>query len=150
MLCYTWEINIFIFLYYIYNQQGHFFWVLRFQRLLWYFLCLYFLCHIPCHINKSLNYVRRNDLEFHKLENILIEIFIKKSKSVVIACHYKPPNSSKYLTKDHNELFDNALLRYCSEDKETIILGDINTDFQKQSDNKEIKMLLKQYGLTQL
>ena len=46
------------------------------------------------------------------------------------------------LPSNHNEIFENALSSYCSENKETIILGEMNVDYLKQNDNNEFKMLL--------
>ena len=37
-----------------------------------------------------------------------------------------------------------------SEDKETIVMGDLNVNYRKNSDNKEIKRIIKQYGLKQV
>ena len=42
----------------------------------------------------------RPDLEYDKIEAIWIEIFIPKSRPVLICFMYRPPDTSKYLNQD--------------------------------------------------
>lgn len=105
---------------------------------------------VAVYVRKDIDYVRRIDLENDSLENIVIEIIINKSKNFLIATHYRPPNTSKYLCKNFKEEFDKSLSLYCSESKELILLGDMNVDYQKQNDNKDIKSIIQVNGLTQI
>ena len=105
---------------------------------------------VAIYIKDNINYIRRTDLENNKLENIVIEIIINKSKNVLITTYYRPPNTSKYLTTNYNEHFEESLSLYCSESKEIILLGDLNVDYLKPRDNKEIKAILQQKGFTQI
>ena len=105
---------------------------------------------VGCYVKENVNYIRRKDLENKKLENIVIEILINNSKNVLIATHYKPPNNSKYLCHNFNDLFNESLSLYCSESKEVILLGDLNTDYLKKNDNKDVKSIIHQNGFTQI
>lgn len=104
---------------------------------------------VAMYVKDSINYIRRTDLESETLENIVIEIILSTSKDFLIASYYKPPQSSKYLQKNYNELFNESLTRL-SLSKEVILLGDLNVDFLKASDNREFKSVLKENGFTQI
>lgn len=105
---------------------------------------------VAVYVKENISYIRRKDLESENIENIVIEIIIKESKNVLIATHYRPPNSSKHLCKDFNDIFNESLSRCCSESKETILLGDLNADYLKKNDNKELKSIIQQNGFTQI
>ena len=105
---------------------------------------------VGVYVKKNVSYIRRKDLENENIENIVIEIIIKESKNVLIATHYRPPNSSKHLCEKFNDIFNESLSLYCSESKETILLGDLNADYLKKSDNKELKTIIHQNGFTQI
>ena len=80
----------------------------------------------------------------------MIEIIVNKSKNIVITTHYRPPNTSKYLPINHNELFSESLSLSSAESKEVILLGDLNANYLKPSDNKEIKAIIRHNGFTQI
>lgn len=105
---------------------------------------------VALYVKDSINYVRRTDLESRELENIVIEIVLSTSKNFLITTLYKPPQSSKYLQNNFTELFNESLTLLSNESKETILLGDLNVDFLKPNDNKEIKLSLKENGFTQI
>ena len=105
---------------------------------------------VAVYIRDGINFNRRFDLEDENIENITIEVFVNKSKSFLISTFYRPPNSSKYLHKNFNKLFNDILSLLMELKKEIIIMGDMNTDYLKTNDNKEIKDIIKLYGLTQL
>ena len=105
---------------------------------------------VGVYVKENVSYIRRKDLENENIENIVIEIIIKESKNVLIATHYRPPNSSKHLCEKFNDIFNESLSLYCSESKETILLGDLNADYLKKSDNKELKTIIHQNGFTQI
>lgn len=105
---------------------------------------------VALYVKDSINYIRRTDLESQELENIVIEIVLSTSKNIFITTLYKPPQSSKYLQNNFNELFNEFLMHLSDESKECILLGDLNCDFLKPADNKEMKLTLSEYGFTQI
>ena len=105
---------------------------------------------VAVYVKENISYIRRKDLENENIENIAIEIITKESKNVLIATHYRPPSSSKHLCKHFNDIFNESLSLYCSESKETILLGDMNADYLKKNDNKELKSIIQQNGFTQI
>jgi len=105
---------------------------------------------VAVYVHEDVNYIRRFDLESSDLENIVIEIVLNKSTNIIIATHYRPPNSSKYLLKTFSESFEKSLSFYCRESKEVILLGDMNVDYLIRKDNADIKSIIVQNGLTQI
>ena len=92
----------------------------------------------------------RNDLEHDNLECIWIEIFEKNAKSFLVRTMYQTPVQSKYLPKDFERYLNNMLLIATSESKEINLLGDLNVNYHKKCDHKEIKEIFKLYVLRQI
>lgn len=105
-------------------------------------LCIY--------IRNDLNWQRRYDLEKDEIEMVVIEIFIKCAKSLILSAVYRPPDSSKYLNRDFNFVFNDSITTILSENKEFILSGDMNCDFLKEPDHRDIKDCLKMNGFKQL
>ena len=105
---------------------------------------------VAAYVKNTINYVRRADLESRKLENIVIEIILKNSNNFLITTHYRPPQSSNYLQSNYHELFSESLALLSDESKEVILLGDLNVNFLKPTENREIKSILHENGFTQL
>ena len=99
------------------------------------------------YVKDSINYIRHTDLEIDTLENIVREIVLTTSKNFFVTTLYKPPQGSKYLQSNFDEMF-NELLKVLSL-YETILLGDLNVDFLKPSDNKAIRSRLFENGFIQ-
>ena len=95
-------------------------------------------------VSDRISWQRRLDLENKKIECIWIEIFQKNAKSFLLSSIYRPPDSSKYLLSDFNYSFDEML------SKEFIIMGDMNINYLKKTDHREIKSIIRLYGLVQL
>ena len=100
-------------------------------------------------IRTELNYKRRRDLEEDDIESIFIEIFPKNSKSFVVGTIYRPPDSSKHLSKNFDTVLSNLLKDMDSTRKEIIILGDINVDYLKTT-HQSIKDAFILNGFSQL
>jgi exonuclease III len=101
-------------------------------------------------IKDNIRWERRCNLERDNLESIWIKVFIKNSKSLLLATCYRPPEGSEYLLVDYNENF-NDMLRGCTqESKETIILGDFNVNYLKKNEHKGIKAIFQLYGFNQI
>ena len=105
---------------------------------------------VICYIRDDLKWQRRNDLEQPGIECIWIELYLKNSKSILIAIIYKPPDSSKHLDKKFTEKLDSVISISTNENKESLIIGDINCDYLVPNDHKEIKDIFKFNGFKQV
>ena len=105
---------------------------------------------VAVYLKDNIEWQRRSDLEREAIENIWIEIFIPKSKSILLGIFYRPPGTSKYLAADFMATF-NEMLTYCSsENKEAILLGDFNVNYLNNGQDKEIKDAFRLYGFKQI
>jgi len=100
-------------------------------------------------IRDDLKWQRRTDLE-NGIESIVIEIFLKKSKPLIICIMYRPPDSSLHSVQNFETHLNDFLTTSITEDKETILLGDLNVDYNKRNDHKPIKDMFTLVGLVQL
>ena len=105
---------------------------------------------VGVYIKEGTNYLRRTDLEVANIECIWLEILLPLTKSFIIGILYRPPDSSKHLNKNFNNTFCNRLASINSENKEIIVLGDINCDYLKAKDHHELKDSLTLNGFKQL
>ena len=101
------------------------------------------------YIGDHLNFDKRPDLEVDGIECCWIEIFVKKSKSLLVGVLYRPPDSSSYLSENFELLLDEMLSTAVAEEKETILMGDINCDFLKRNDHRNVKNTFSSYGFKQ-
>ena len=104
---------------------------------------------VGTHIKNGIPYTRRVDLETDDLEIIWLEINFKIVNRLLLE-YYIAPDSSKYSNKKFLKSLTDVLNRLSYEDKETILMGDINCDYLKDSDHREIKNLFVSYGYKQL
>ena len=56
------------------------------------------------YIKESIDWVRRDDLESDSIESIWLDVFVKNSKSFLLATCYRPPDGSNYLPPDLTQL----------------------------------------------
>ena len=105
---------------------------------------------VAMYIMNNLKWIRRNDLEDLNSECISIEIFPENAKSILLGTIYRPPDSSKYLHKLFNEHFENMLSTVISESKESILMGDMNIDYNKRKVNNDMKDIINSYGFRQI
>ena len=103
-----------------------------------------------CYICNDIGWQRRKDLGKDNIEAIRVEIFIKKSSPFLVSIIYRPPDTSRYLESDFENAFLDMLDDSNYENKETILLGDINVNCQNKSDNKEMKRIISQHGFKQV
>jgi hypothetical protein len=89
-------------------------------------------------------------LEKDDLETIWLEICFKNAKKFLICVLYRPPDSSKHTNKNFVESLCFVLNAIAEENKETTLLGDINCDYLKDNDHRDIKDLFIAYGYKQL
>ena len=83
-------------------------------------------------------------------ESICLQIFEKNAKSFLITAFYRPPSGSNYLSETFNDSFNELLTTIDSKCLESILMGDANVNFAKESDNKDFKTLLISKGYKQL
>lgn len=105
---------------------------------------------VGCFIRSDIDWQRRSDLESPEIESIWIEVFQKNTSSILICITYRPPDTSKHLHPEFNDKLSDILEIGLAENKETIIIGDINCDFLKPTNNKSIKEILKRFGFKQI
>lgn len=101
-------------------------------------------------LRDDLNWQRRTDLEAVENESIWVELLIKHSKSILLCICYRPPDTSKHLHKAFNSEFNNSITTALAENKEIIIIGDFNCNYLQQSDQTDLKDLMKINNLKQM
>lgn len=101
---------------------------------------------VGAYIKNEVPYTRREDLEKDGLELIWLEIAFKNCRSFIIGVLYRPLTAHKHFTKSLRDVLNIITL----ENKETILLGDINCDYLKDNDHRDIKDLFITQGYKQL
>ena len=81
------------------------------------------------YVRNGINYKLRDDLLSDEIEGIFLEISPKKSKHFITSFLYKPPESSKHLSKHFDQILSQKLELITNEKKESIILGDHNVNY---------------------
>ena len=105
---------------------------------------------VAVYLKDNIEWQRRADLKREAIENICIEIFIPKSKSILLGIFCRPPVTSKYLATDFMVTFNDMLVSCSSKSKEAIILGDFNVNYLNNGQDKEIKEAFRLYGYKQI
>ena len=88
----------------------------------------------------------RNDLIPNDIEAICIELKLRMSRSILVLTWYRPPNSDAQVI----DRFEEFLQRAEAENKEMIILGDLNCDFYTNTVNSNTKKLIELLDVYQL
>ena len=97
---------------------------------------------VGCFIRNDLGWQRRTDLENDGVKAIWLEIFIKHARPLLVCNIYRPPITSKHLIPEFETIFEDMISTGVCEDKETILLGDMNADYLQQSKDKNIKRII--------
>ena len=105
---------------------------------------------VACYIRKDLSFNLRENFS-PDLENVFLDLFLPKSKPILVGILYRPPNSNGFLKKldvaiSKTENFDN---------QEVFILGDLNIDLMssrgsKSNGVKRYNEVCSLHGLKQL
>ena len=103
---------------------------------------------VVCYIKVGTAYDRKSDFS-DEIENVFLNIFLPKSKPILVGIIYKPPDQTDFVTKfsaaiDNTKNFDA---------NETYILGDLNFDLLKKEETfyiKKYKEFCQMYGLKQI
>ena len=101
---------------------------------------------VAMYIRKNIPYIIRQDLAFHALELICIEIRKPKSKPLLIATWYRPPNSSHDLFQN----FEQFLKQLDDENMEFILTGDLNCNFLESTTSQVTSKLFDIMDIFQL
>ena len=72
---------------------------------------------VAMYIKNGISWNRRFDLERENVESIWMEIFITDTKSILISCFYRPPDTSNYLHRNFEQIFNDILLSSTNEAK---------------------------------
>ena len=89
------------------------------------------------------------DLEIPDIEIICLEIISQHTKPFFVCILYRPPGTSKHLCKNYTNVFNKFLQKLGRENRETIIIGDININYLDDDNNKDMKELLTLNGFKQ-
>ena len=107
---------------------------------------------VGVYISDDITWDRRQDLEVDEIESIWIEIWPSRQhcKGILIDTIYWPPDTSKYLHKDFNTVFNSMMTRASGESKDMIVLGNMNVNCLAPGDNKNLKSVFELFGLKQI
>ena len=84
---------------------------------------------VVVYISESLPAIRRNDIERANIEGIWTEILQPHAKKILLGTIYRPPDGSDFLDAIFMEALDEVLHIASAEEKEVIIMGDLNCNF---------------------
>ena len=101
---------------------------------------------VGAYISSSVPYHRRLDLELDDIECLWIEVLFPKSKGFLVGFIYRPPDSSKHLSKNFTCKLESTLTNISLENKECISTGDMNCNYLVDSHHKELKSILTAFG----
>ena len=85
-----------------------------------------------------------NDIEF-----IRIKLSMNKSRPILLGNIYRLPNTSLYLPGDFDDKLDIMLERINCEEKDTLLLGDLNCDILTNVSNNPLKHVPSSQGFVQ-
>ena len=105
---------------------------------------------VGMYLSNKMCFDRRNDLEYADIECIWIEVTCRFAKNFLVCCMYRPPSSSHYLPNNFNDRMREMLSTAAAENKEVIVLGDMNVNYLVKEDSKDFKEILALLGLKQL
>ena len=105
---------------------------------------------VGVYISEELNVKRRYDLETEEIECIWFEIVYPNTKSFIVSVMYRPPDTSNYLSAEFNNILTNKLTSIATENKELVVIGDINCNYHVKEQCKDIKNIFSLFGLKQL
>ena len=89
-------------------------------------------------------------MEKPSVEALWVEIFFQKSNYILLCIICRPPGSSKHLDANFENNFEELISLVIEENKETIVVGDLNCKYLNNADHKSIKQILQLHGLKQI
>ena len=105
---------------------------------------------VACYIRNDISFSVRGDFS-SEIENIFSDIFLPKTKPILIGILYRPPNQSGFLDKLSMTISKTS----CFDNQEVYILGDLNINLinnQKHTPNgiKQYQKFCSLHGLKQV
>ena len=105
---------------------------------------------VACYVRNDISFNVRSDFS-DEIENIVFDMFLPKTKPILVGFLHRPPDQSKFLDK-HSTAISR---RNTFDNREVYILGDLNINLinkQKHIPNgiKRYKEFCSHYGLEQL
>ena len=79
-----------------------------------------------------------------------MEIRLKNTKTFIFGTVYKPPDSSKHLSKNFNFFLSKTLQSIDSEKREPVIMGDRNVNYLIKNNHEVIKDIFTDNGFKQI
>ena len=101
---------------------------------------------VGLYIRDGIDFARRTDLENDETESLWVEIRLKNTKPFIFGTIYKPPDSSKHLSKNFNFFLSKTLQSIDNEKRESIIMGDMNVNYLIENDHEVIKDIFTDNG----
>ena len=95
----------------------------------------------------GLNYKLRDDLQNSHILSIWIEIFVFKTKAILVGCYYRPRESLMFFSNDPDQLIKEQSETVNGLDKELIIMGDVNINYLSNVTNIYVKRAFNNLGL---
>ena len=83
------------------------------------------------------------------LKAFLLKYCRKNQNICIVAFIYKPPEISKHLSRNFDQILSEKLQTITKEKKECVILGDLNANYNKIEHQKVIKKLFIDNGFEQ-
>ena len=102
------------------------------------------------YIKQDIEYIKREDLADNDIEATWIEINQKNCKSFILGVVYRPPDSSKHLSKNFDKKFINTIEKVNNENKEILIVGDLNINYLSKDSHLQLKESIALQGMHQI
>ena len=102
------------------------------------------------YVSEDISWRRREDLESDNLEILCIEIIVKNSNNFLI-CSVLDNLNNQIIFQNISTNFLTIFWKNANASlNETIILGDMNINFLKKDNSKELKSIISSYNYKQL
>ena len=98
------------------------------------------------YVRNGINARRREDLETNSISCLWLEISPQNSKSFLVGNIYRPP----YSKVEYNDRFEDFMDIVINEDKEFVLLGDLNKNLLNEEIDRDWGNFIMSLGLTQL
>ena len=102
---------------------------------------------VGVYVRDCVSVSRRFDLESNSIEGIWLEILIAESKNILFGSIYRPPVGSQFISADFNATLEDTQGLAMAENKEILLVGDLNANFLPRQSidriSKDLKDLLK-------
>ena len=98
---------------------------------------------VGVYVRDCVSVSRRFDLESNSIEGIWLGILIAKSKIILFGSLYRPPFGSQFISADFNATLEDTQGLAMAENKEILLVGDLNATFLPRQSIDRISRDLK-------